>query len=203
MNQNNVCSFRPISSDLENGLRENILLQNTSPILFAEILKKIQIEKLKKRRPIMHFGDQPSEIYFVISGSLKRSMQGVGRREHIFDVTYANEFDSPYVEWVAGSMPYYSISAATNAIVGKMSLFKWKKIIQTDEGLNNLFSDLVQKKYLEMVNHSSNLLLLNSVENYKRVSKTMPKLVKTLNKRELGAYLGISAETMSKILRYA
>jgi len=54
-----------------------------------------------------------------------------------------------------------------------------------------------------MVNHSSNLLLLNSVENYKRVSKTMPKLVKTLNKRELGAYLGISAETMSKILRYA
>lgn len=80
-------------------------------------------------------------------------------------------------------------------------LVNWELFLRKHSELREKFLDYLLLKYHQMETRlTSQLLSLNSEERYRSVITDSPKLNWSLSKKELGEYIGVAPETISRLL---
>ena len=169
-------------------------------------LKELQylygVSKYQKNQLIEAANCIPKEIHFVIYGGIKRALQKSKKKDYIFDITEPNNLDCFFFEW-SSKMPSSAdlISLENETVLISIALMDWDKFLNKHPKLRQVFLDYLFLKYQCIEKRiSMKLLTYKSKDRYQLLINEFPKLNLTLTKKEMAAYIGVSPETISRLL---
>jgi CRP-like cAMP-binding protein len=182
-----------------------MVFDNLHDVSLEELRDLYRVNEFKKNEIIESAHSTPQFVHFIISGGIKRVLKKSKTREHIFEISYPNSLDCFYIEWlskVPSSTDLVSISHDT--LVVSFSLADWEQFLSKRPQLRQRFIEYLFLKYQKIETRlTTQLLSLSSEERYLSAIKDSPKLNWELTKKEIGAYIGVAPETISRLLSHS
>lgn len=189
----------PQRKELRERLQQNIVLRRLKKRAFDEIEQHLAIMDYRKGDVLLSQGAHDMEQYFVLDGILKRVVASPEGKEMILRFAAEDEMDTSYAAWRLRTPAPYSIRAVTKAQVAKLPLPQWAAFLDRNPELKEDFEYEVMYLMSEVMAHTITLHLLDASGRVHRFLRKHPDLAERVPKKELAAYLNLSAETLSRL----
>jgi CRP/FNR family transcriptional regulator, dissimilatory nitrate respiration regulator len=195
-------------SSIENHSEKNVIrVQLTQNAVLSELTdsERQELEQLldvvdcPKGDFLLHQGVHDMEQYFVLDGILKRVVSNDQAKEMILRFSDERDMETSYAAWRLGSPTPYSIVSVTKARVAKLPLPQWVAFMDKHPSIKASFEYSVMRLMSEIMAHTITLHLLDAPGRVNRFMRKQPELFERLPKKELAAYLNLSAETLSRL----
>lgn len=180
-------------------LAHNLVLKGMTAAQMAELEPHLVVVDCQKGEALLHQGVHEMEQYFVLEGILKRVVSNQEAKEMILRFADEGQIETSYAAWRLGTPAPYSIVCVTKARVAKLPLREWVAFIERHAGLKQVFEYEVMHLMSEVMAHTITLHLLDAPGRVKRFLRKHPELFERIPKKELAAYLNLSAETLSRL----
>jgi CRP-like cAMP-binding protein len=189
----------PQRKELRERLQRNIVLRRLKKRAFDEIEQHLAIMDYRKGDVLLSQGAHDMEQYFVLDGILKRVVASPDGKEMILRFASEDEMDTSYAAWKLRTPAPYSIRAVTKAQVAKLPLPQWAAFLDRNPDLKEDFEYEIMYLMSEVMAHTITLHLLDASGRVHRFLRKHPDLAERVPKKELAAYLNLSAETLSRL----
>lgn len=197
-----------ISSSIENHsgrnvirvqLRQNLVLKEMTDDERAALEPQLTVVDCNKGDVLLHQGVHDMEQYFVLDGILKRVVTSSAAKEMILRFADERDVETSYAAWRLNTPTPYSIVCVTKARVAKLPLPAWVAFIDSHPQVKARFEYEVMRLMSEIMAHTITLHLLDAPGRVHRFERKHPELADRIPKKELAAYLNLSAETLSRL----
>lgn len=153
---------------------------------------------LKRNEFLKMSGTTDTNLYFIVSGSVKVYMEDAGE-EHIIRFGYQNNFiaalDSVFTE-KPSEFCIQAIKQTTLKVIHKADFFA---LIHSDASVKALWDELLQQLVLQQLEREKDILTSSPQERYLRVLKRSPQLFQEIPHKHIASYLSMSPETLSRV----
>ena len=139
------------------------------------------------------------EQYFVIDGVLKRVVSNPEGKEMILRFAAEGDMETSYAAWRLGTPTPYSIVCVTKARVAGLPMEQWVDFLERRPKTKQLFEHHVMEVMSEVMAHTITLHLLDAPGRVHRFMRKHAELFERIPKKQLAAYLNLSAETLSRL----
>jgi len=139
------------------------------------------------------------EQYFVLDGILKRVVTNADAKEMILRFAGPRDMETSYAAWRLNTPTPYSIECVTRARVAKLSMPTWVTFIDRHPKFKANFEYEVMRLMSEVMAHTITLHLLDAPGRVRRFERKHADLIELIPKKEVAAYLNLSAETLSRL----
>ncbi len=181
-------------------LRQNSLLKNITDEQLAELEGHLQIVDAAKNDFLLNQGDRDMEQYFILEGLLKRVVSNPkGTKEMVLRFSSERGMETSYAAWRLKTPAPYSIIASTKCRVAKLNMPAWVSFLDEYPDFKAIFEFEVMGLMGDIMAHTITLHLLNAPGRVHRFERKHPDLFERIPKKELAAYLNLSAETLSRL----
>ena len=180
-------------------LRQNIVLKEMSEAAHAELASQLSVVDCHKGDFLLHQGVHEMEQYFILDGILKRVVVNSQAKEMILRFADERDMETSYAAWCLKTPTPYSIVAVTKARVAKLPMPQWIAFIESHPDIKKKFEYEVMNLMSEIMGHTITLHLLDATGRVQRFLRKHPELFDRIPKKELAAYLNLSAETLSRL----
>ena len=180
-------------------LAQNVVLKGMTSGQSAELEPQLIIVDYQKGDSLLHQGAQEMEQYFILDGILKRVVANEQAKQMILRFADEREMETSYAAWRLGTPAPYSTVCVTKVRVAKLSLPEWVAFLDRHEKIKQSFEYDVMRLMSEIMAHTITLHLLDAPGRVKRFQRKHPDLFDRIPKKELAAYLNLSAETLSRL----
>ncbi len=180
-------------------LRQNVVLKSMSPGEIAELEPFLAVVDYQKGDSLLHQGVHEMEQYFILQGILKRVVSDQDAKEMILRFAAEQDMETSYAAWRLKTPTPYSIVCVTKARVAKLSMPQWVAFINRHAEVKEAFEYYVMQLMSEIMGHTITLHLLDAPGRVHRFLRKHPELFDRIPKKELAAYLNLSAETLSRL----
>jgi CRP-like cAMP-binding protein len=180
-------------------LRRNIVLKEMSDDERAELEPQLQIVDCQKGDHLLHQGVHDMEQYFVLDGVLKRVVTNADGKEMILRFAGEGDMETSYAAWRLNTPTPYSIVCVMKARVAKLAMPSWVEFIDQHPKLKVSFEYEVMRGMSEIMAHTITLHLLDAPGRVRRFLRKHADMAERIPKKELAAYLNLSAETLSRL----
>ena len=186
---------------MQEKLREHI--EKILPLTddeFAFVLSHFTFRKVKKHQFLIQQGDPVPYSYFVVSGLLKLSHTDANDKEHIMHFAMEDWWVSDYLAWFTKSTATMSLDCLEDANVFYISLEDNEKLMAGLPKLEGFFLRKANFGYIASQQRILSLLTTSAKERYEQLLLQYPSLMQRVNKTLIASYLGVSRETLSRLL---
>ena len=180
-------------------LRQNQVLQGLVASSIAELEEHLEVVECNKGDYLLHQGVHDMEQYFILDGILKRVVANPQGKEMILRFAAEREMETSYAAWALKTPTPYSIVSVTKARVAKMPLPDWIAFVNRHPEEKRVFELSVMNTMSEIMAHTITLHLLDAPGRVHRFLRKHADLFDRVPKKELAAYLNLSAETLSRL----
>jgi len=180
-------------------LRQNTVLSEIGDQARADLEQRLTVVDCAKGDFLLHQGVFEMEQYFVLGGILKRVVANQQAHEMILRFADERDMETSYAAWRLGTPTPYSIVCVTKARVAKLPLHQWVEFMEQHPSLKATFEMAVMRLMSEIMAHTITLHLLDAPGRVNRFMRKHPELFDRIPKKELAAYLNLSAETLSRL----
>lgn len=180
-------------------LRQNLVLKGMSAQSHEELERHLTVVDCHKGDFLLHQGVHEMEQYFILDGVLKRVVSNAQGKEMILRFAAEREMETSYAAWSLKTPTPYSIISVTKARVVKLPMPEWIAFIESHPEEKRLFELCVMNLMSEIMAHTITLHLLDAPGRVHRFVRKHPELFDRIPKKELAAYLNLSAETLSRL----
>ena len=180
-------------------LRQNDLLQTMSPEERTELEQRLEVVDVAKGDYLVHQGVHEMEQYFVIDGILKRVVSNADAKEMILRFAPEHDIETSYAAWRLNTPTPYAIVSVTKARVAKLPMPQWVQFMDRHPRFKAEFEYAVMRVMSEIMAHTITLHLLDAPGRVHRFMRKHPDLAERIPKKQLAAYLNLSAETLSRL----
>jgi CRP/FNR family transcriptional regulator, dissimilatory nitrate respiration regulator len=180
-------------------LTQNAVLSELNDAERKELELLLDVVDCPKGDFLLHQGVHEMEQYFVLDGILKRVVSNDQAKEMILRFSDERDMETSYAAWRLGSPTPYSIVSVTKARVAKLPLPQWVAFMDRHPSIKASFEYSVMRLMSEIMAHTITLHLLDAPGRVNRFMRKQPELFERLPKKELAAYLNLSAETLSRL----
>lgn len=180
-------------------LAHNLVLKGMTAAQITELEPHLVVVDCQKGEALLNQGVHEMEQYFILEGILKRVVSNQEAKEMILRFAEEGQIETSYAAWRLGTPAPYSIVCVTRARVAKLPLREWVAFIERHPGLKQTFEYEVMHLMSEVMAHTITLHLLDAPGRVKRFLRKHPELAERIPKKELAAYLALSAETLSRL----
>jgi CRP/FNR family transcriptional regulator, dissimilatory nitrate respiration regulator len=180
-------------------LKQNIILKEMSDAEHAELESQLVVVDCHKGDNLLHQGVHEMEQYFILDGILKRVVANQQAKEMILRFAAERDMETSYAAWCLKTPTPYSIVSVTKARVAKLPMPQWIAFMDKHPAVKKLFEHDVMFVMSEIMAHTITLHLLDAPGRVHRFMRKHPELFDRIPKKELAAYLNLSAETLSRL----
>jgi CRP-like cAMP-binding protein len=180
-------------------LRQNNVLKGMPAPSFEELEQHLTVVECHKGDYLLHQGVHEMEQYFILDGVLKRVVANPQGKEMILRFAAEREMETSYAAWSLKTPTPYSIVSVTKARVVKLPMPEWIAFLERHPEEKRLFELSVMHIMSEIMAHTITLHLLDAPGRVHRFLRKHPELFDRIPKKELAAYLNLSAETLSRL----
>jgi CRP-like cAMP-binding protein len=180
-------------------LKQNILLKDLTESASAELEPNLEVIECNKGDFLLHQGVHEMEQYFILDGILKRVVTNPQAKEMILRFADERDMETSYAAWCLKTPTPYSIVSVTKSRVAKLSMPQWIAFMDRHPEVKVPFEYFVMHLMSEIMAHTITLHLLDAPGRVHRFTRKHPELFDRIPKKELAAYLNLSAETLSRL----
>ena len=180
-------------------LKQNIVLKEMTDAERSELEPNLLVVDCSKGDALLHQGVHEMEQYFVLDGLLKRVVTNADAKEMILRFADARDIETSYAAWRLNTPTPYSIVCVTKARVARLPMPVWVAFIDQHPKFKQAFEYEVMHLMSEIMAHTITLHLLDAPGRVRRFERKHPELAERIPKKELAAYLNLSAETLSRL----
>jgi CRP/FNR family transcriptional regulator, dissimilatory nitrate respiration regulator len=180
-------------------LAQNIVLKEMLDAERNELEPHLQVVDCAKGETLLDQGVHEMEQYFVLDGILKRVVANADGREMILRFAEERDIETSYAAWRLNTPTPYSIVCLTKARVAKLAMPTWVAFMDRHPKFKATFEHEVMGLMSEIMAHTITLHLLDAPGRVRRFERKHPELSDRIPKKELAAYLNLSAETLSRL----
>jgi CRP-like cAMP-binding protein len=180
-------------------LRQNVVLKEMSDEQRTELEPHLQIVDCNKGDHLLHQGVHEMEQYFILDGVLKRVVTNADGKEMILRFAGERDMETSYAAWRLNTPTPYSIVCVMKARVAKLAMPSWVQFIDRHPQLKVGFEYEVMRGMSEIMAHTITLHLLDAPGRVRRFLRKHADMAERIPKKELAAYLNLSAETLSRL----
>ena len=180
-------------------LRQNVVLKEMTEDERRELDEQLVIVDCSKADYLLHQGVHEMEQYFVLDGVLKRVVTNADAKEMILRFADERDIETSYAAWRLNTPTPYSIVCLSKARVAKLPMPVWVEFLDRHPKFKVAFEYEVMRLMSEIMAHTITLHLLDGPGRVHRFERKHPELTERIPKKELAAYLNLSAETLSRL----
>jgi CRP-like cAMP-binding protein len=180
-------------------LRQNLMLKKMSDAERDELAQMLSIVDCAKGEYLLHQGVHEMEQYFLLEGILKRVVANADAKEMILRFTDEHGIETSYAAWRLNTPTPYAIVSVTKARVAKLSMPQWVEFLDRHPHFKTEFEYEIMRLMSEILAHTITLHLLDAPGRVHRFMRKHGELAERIPKKELAAYLNLSAETLSRL----
>ena len=180
-------------------LAQNIVLKEMLDGEREELEPHLLVVDCGKGETLLDQGVHEMEQYFVLDGVLKRVVTNANAKEMILRFADEHAIETSYAAWRLNTPTPYSIVCLTKARVAKLPMPTWVAFMDRHPKFKATFEHEVMRLMSEIMAHTITLHLLDAPGRVRRFMRKHPELAERIPKKELAAYLNLSAETLSRL----
>ena len=180
-------------------LAQNIVLKEMLDGEREELEPHLLVVDCAKGDSLLDQGVHDMEQYFVLDGVLKRVVTNANAKEMILRFADEHDIETSYAAWRLNTPTPYSIVCLTKARVAKLPMPTWVAFMDRHPKFKATFEHEVMRLMSEIMAHTITLHLLDAPGRVRRFMRKHPELAERIPKKELAAYLNLSAETLSRL----
>jgi CRP-like cAMP-binding protein len=180
-------------------LKHNVVLKEMTEDERHELERDLTIVDCAKGDCLLHQGMHEMEQYFVLDGILKRVVTNAAAKEMILRFADQRDMETSYAAWRLNTPTPYSIVCVAKARVAKLPMPTWVDFMDRHPKFKATFEYEVMRVMSEIMGHTITLHLLDAPGRVRRFVRKHPDLADRIPKKELAAYLNLSAETLSRL----
>jgi CRP-like cAMP-binding protein len=180
-------------------LRQNVVLKTMTDAERAELEQQLNIVDCAKGDYLLHQGVHEMEQYFVLDGILKRVVANADAKEMILRFADERDIETSYAAWRLNQPTPYAIVSVTKARVAKLPMPQWVAFMDRYPRFKAEFEYEVMRLMSEIMAHTITLHLLDAPGRVHRFMRKHAELAERIPKKQLAAYLNLSAETLSRL----
>ena len=180
-------------------LAQNIVLKEMLDDEREELEPPLLVADCAKGDSLLDQGVHEMEQYFVLDGVLKRVVTNANAKEMILRFADEHDIETSYAAWRLNTPTPYSIVCLTKARVAKLPMPTWVAFMDRHPKFKATFEHEVMRLMSEIMAHTITLHLLDAPGRVRRFMRKHPELAERIPKKELAAYLNLSAETLSRL----
>ena len=180
-------------------LAQNIVLKEMLDGEREELEPHLLVVDCAKGETLLDQGVHEMEQYFVLDGILKRVVTNANAKEMILRFADERDIETSYAAWRLNTPTPYSIVCLTKARVAKLPMPTWVAFIDRHPKFKATFEHEVMRLMSEIMAHTITLHLLDAPGRVRRFERKHSELAERIPKKELAAYLNLSAETLSRL----
>ena len=180
-------------------LAQNIVLKEMLDGEREELEPHLLVVDCAKGESLLDQGVHEMEQYFVLDGILKRVVTNADAKEMILRFADEHDIETSYAAWRLNTPTPYSIVCLTKARVAKLPMPTWVAFMDRHPKFKATFEHEVMRLMSEIMAHTITLHLLDAPGRVRRFMRKHPELAERIPKKELAAYLNLSAETLSRL----
>jgi CRP-like cAMP-binding protein len=170
---------------------------------FIYLLSHFSFKKVKRRRILLEQGDMVNNDYFVLSGCLKSYTVDDFGKEHILQFAFKDWWISDYQSYYKDTPAQLYIDCIEDAEVLTLTFANREKLCNEFHKIEHFFRKKSNFGYIALQNRILSLLNNNIKERYEQLIILYPDLLERVPKQMVASYLGITRETLSRLIASA
>jgi CRP-like cAMP-binding protein len=185
-----------VIEDLLNYIREKV---NITEGELAEIAAVCHIKKLKKRQFLLQEGDVWKYHAFITKGCLRTYTVDDKGNEHNIYFAVENWWTGDRESLASGLPSIFNIDALEDCEIILINKASFEKLCTDIRVFNEMVNLILQKSFLVAQGRIHSFISLTAEEKYIRFLTKYPHLPMRVPQGMIASYLGITAETLSRI----
>lgn len=167
---------------------------------FTFVSTHFTTRKYKKHQYLVQEGEEVKYCYLVISGLLKLVYNDDNGKDHIVSFAMEDWWESDYYAYYTQSAATMSLQCIEDTEVYCFSFENYQKLCAEFPKIEHFFLQKSNFGFLAAQRRILSLLTSNAKERYEQLLKQYPSLLQRVPKSLLAAYLGVSRETLSRLV---
>lgn len=168
-----------------------------------ELLPKLDVIDVKKNETLFHFNKIPNTIGFIASGLMKLVFKRPDDSEGILTFASPGEFGVDYPNYLLRQDSDKAVIALEDSTVLLIHKDFLEGLYEKDSKWNKLGRMIAENLLIKLVKRQQMLLSISPQEQYELFKNEFPHLINRISNKDISAYLGIRAESLSRIRKRA
>lgn len=177
-------------------LQDKLSLTDAERELITEVCV---VKKIRKRQYLLQEGDLWLKNAFVSKGILRSYRVDDKGHEHIFQFNPENWWTGDPGSYLTELPAKLNIDALEDSEVIIIAKEDFQRILKTIPALSEFSKTLLERSFVASQNRIHSLISFTAEEKYQEFTKTFPHIVNRVPQHMIASYLGISAETLSRV----
>lgn len=170
---------------------------------FELIQEVIIYKKIKKRKFLLQEGDIWRYYAFVVKGLLRTYSVDNRGMEHIIEFSMENSWTGDMESYSSETPSNFNIDTLEDSEVLLISKINFEKLLIQIPQFAQYIKKLFEISFIESQNRVLSNISLNSEQKYYNFVANNPEVIARFPQHMIASYLGISAETLSRIRNHS
>lgn len=160
-------------------------------------------KKIRKRQYLLQEGDTWKYNAFVTKGCLRTYRVDAHGQEHIMGFSIENWWAGDRESLLAGSPAKCNIDALENSEVILITKENFDTICTAIPAFKEMVNTILEKSFIASQNRIHAAISYTAEEKYLNFVQTYPTIANRVPQHMIASYLGVSAETLSRVRNQA